>query len=266
MGYQESYVHTTCSNVERNNEDIKRFIEIFKKYDVRCERDWLASCIMKLHFNKNIGKYKKGMDILVISGERQAQIDANMLFDIDYRYNEDKVPQYTKEELKLIKRARITFIGDALDVFEAEKDGYSIDVEEISLIPELPSNYSEIKNVFEGTFNDVLNYLSENGNCDIKTKEDLICRYKPRNEKEVKDIVSIMEKAIKSKGYNFECKQKEEKIESYKGSSERIDRLFYINGIRFGNVSYLNWEESYIVNLYETAGQRLRKLCKELLK
>ena len=139
MGYQESFIHTTCSNVERNNEDIQKYIEMFKKHDVRCEGDWLASCIMKLHFNKTVNKFKKGMNVLVISGERQAQRSADRLFDIDYELDEDIIPKYTEEERKLIRRAQITFIEYASDVLEAEKDGHSIDIEEINLM----SNYSE---------------------------------------------------------------------------------------------------------------------------
>ncbi|MBQ8998177.1 MAG: hypothetical protein IJ086_05740 [Clostridium sp.] len=121
MGYQESFIHTTCSNVERNNSDIVKYIEMFKKYDVRCQGDTLARCVCKLHFNKTVSKYKKGMDVLVVCGERQAQRWAERLFDCDSEYRFDKTSEYTKEELKLIKRAKITFIEEERIVLEAEK-------------------------------------------------------------------------------------------------------------------------------------------------
>lgn len=143
MGYQESFVHTTCSNIEQNNSDIEKYIEMFKKYDVRCEKDMLASCVVKLHFNRDVGKYKKGMDILVISGERQAQRSCYDLFDVEYNYGEKMAPKYTNEEYKLIERAKITFIEEQFDVLDAEEDGYSIDIEELNLTPELSFNYNQ---------------------------------------------------------------------------------------------------------------------------
>ena len=265
MGYQESFIHTTCSNVERNNEDIKKYIELFKKYDVRCEGDWLASCIMKLHFNRNINKYKKGMDVLVVCGERQAQRSANRLFDIDYELDEDMIPKYTKDELKLIRRARITFIEEAFDVLEAEKDGHSIDVEQISLMPELPSNYNKLEDMFKGMFSNIISHLNENGYSDIKTDTDLMYKYSPKTEQELKDIISIMKESVESNGYSFECKQGEEIIDSYNGTFTRIDHEFYVNNIQFGYISYLPWDESYNVHLYDVSGQSLRVICKKLL-
>ena len=265
MGYQESFIHTTCSNVERNNEDIQKYIELFKKYDVRCEGDWLASCITKLHFNKTVNKFKKGMDVLVISGERQAQRSANRLFDIDYELDEDMIPKYTKEELKLIRRARITFIEEAFDVLEAEKDGHSIDIEEISLIPELPSNYNKVEDMFKGMLNNIISYLNENGNQDIKTTKDLLYKYYPKNEQEVKDVIAIIKKFIESNGYNFECKEKKEAVNTFKGTFTRTDYEFYINDINFGDICHLPWQEEYLVGLYEITGQNLRVICRKLL-
>lgn len=266
MGYQESFIHTTCSNIERNNEDIKKYIEIFKKYDVRCEGDFLASCIMKLHFNRNVNKYKKGMDVLVISGERNAQRNANRLFDIGYEFDEDMIPNYTKEELKLIRRARITFIEYAFDVLEAEEDGHSIDIEGISLMPELPSNYNKLKDMFTSMLDKIKIYLNQKGNLDIKNARDVLRKYHPKNEEEVKDIIPIIKEVIESNGYNFECKQKEEIVETYKGTFTRKDYEFYINDIYFGGICYLPWEDLYTFNPYETTGQSLRNMCKKLLK
>ena len=266
MGYQESFIHTTCSNVERNNEDIEKYIELFKKYDVRCEGDWLASCITKLHFNKTVNKYKKGMDVLVISGERQAQRSADRLFDIDYELDEDMIPKYTKEELKLIRRARITFIEEAFDVLLAEKDGHSIDVEQISLMPELPSNYNKLEGMFNSMLDKIISYLNKNGNLVIKTARDVLYRYNPKNEQEVKDIISIMKETIESNGYSFECKEKEEAVKTFKGTFTRKDYEFYMNDIEIGDICYLPWEDLYTCSLYEIEGQSLRKMCKKLLE
>lgn len=263
MGYQESFIHTNCSDVKKNNEDIKKYIEMFKKYDVRCEGDQLASCIVKLHFNRDINIYKKGMDILVISGERSAQRSAYRLFDIDDDY--DMIPKYTDEELKLIKRAKITFIENAFDVLDAEKDGSSIDVEELSLTPTLPSNYNKVSNLFNEVFNNIIAYLNKNGESEIKKHSDLLCRYSPKNNLEVANIISIIKKVIESNEYNFECRQSKENVRTLDGDFLREDYSFYINNVCFGYICYLPWSNIYTFNLYNTTGQSLRDICKKLL-
>lgn len=265
MGYQESFIHTNCSDVKQNNEDINKYIEIFKKYDVRCEGDDLASCVVKLHFNRDINIYKKGMDILVISGERQAQRSAYRLFDIDDEYDKDMIPKYTEEELKLIKKAKITFIENAFDVLDAEEDGHSIDVEELSLMPKLPSNYDEVSKLFNEVFNNIIAHLNKNGNSAIKEYSDLLCRYNPKNNLEVANIISIIKKVIESNEYNFECRQSNKNIRTLDGDFLREDYLFYINNVYFGEICYLPWINEYTFNLYNTTGQSLRTICEKLL-
>lgn len=265
MGYQESFIHTNCSDIKQNNEDINKYIEMFKKYDIRCEGDDLASCVVKLHLNRDINIYKKGMDILVISGERQAQRSAYRLFDIDEEYDKDMIPKYTEEELKLIKKAKITFIENAFDVLEAEKDGHSIDVKELSLIPKLPLNYNKVSKLFNEVFNNIIVHLNKNGESETKTHSDLLCRYSPKNNLEVANIISIMKKVIESNEYNFECKQSNKNIRTLDGDFLREDYSFYINNVYFGRICYLPWNNIYTFNLYDTTGQGLRNICKKLL-
>ena len=258
MGYQESFIHTTCSNVERNNSDIARYIEMFKKYDVRCEGDWLASCVCKLHFNKTVSKYKKGMDVLVIAGERQAQRWSGRLFDCDSEYEEkDMRPQYTDEELKLIGRAKITFIEEEWGVLEAEKDESLITVEKLNLLPNLPDNYEEVSGIVENIFNKLSTYVKSIG---LNIKD--IRYYNPRNKKDVDVMIDIFKSEIEGAGYSFECRKEEETIHN---GSIRYDYKFYINNVYLGECSYLTWSDKYSFIPYNMFGQELRNICKDLL-
>ena len=144
MGYQESFIFTNHYDVEKNNKDIEEILKIFKKYDVRCADDALASCTHKLHFNENVsgraGGFKdikmtfpKGMEMLVVCGERSTQRDVFELFAPDFpQLTNKEISERTDEELELIQRVRICFIENLRFVCEAEKTD-KITVEELNL-------------------------------------------------------------------------------------------------------------------------------------
>lgn len=258
MGYQESFIHTTCSNVEKNNSDIARYIEMFKKYDVRCEGDWLASCVCKLHFNKTVSKYKKGMDVLVIAGERQAQRWSGRLFDCDSEYEEkDMRPQYTDEELKLIGRAKITFIEEEFGVLEAEKDESYITVEKLSLLPQLPDNYEEVNGIVQNIFDKILKYANSTG-VNIKN----VMYYNPSSKEDVDAIIDIFKCEIENAGYSFECRKKEGVISD---GRVRYDYNLYINNVYLAKCSHLTWSNEYLFMPYNMSGKELRDVCRNLL-
>lgn len=258
MGYQESYIHTTCSNVEKNNSDIEKFIEIFKKHDVRCQGDWLARCAFKLHFNKTISKYKKGMDVLVVTGERQAQRNCFVLFDCDRDYDEgDMTPHYSDEEMQLIKRAKITFLEEEPQVWYEKEHGTSIDIEELILLPELPSNYEKISSIVQNIFNKILDYVKSIG-LDI----DNIHNYDPQNKEELDIIIDIFKSEIENAGYLFEYKKSEEMLDDER---IRYEHKLYMNNVCIAECSYLPWNERYVLFLYKITGQLLRQTCNLLL-
>ena len=128
MGYQESFVYTSKHNVKANHERIEAILQLFKKYNLHCADDMFASCVCRLYFNENVGRFKKGMEMLVISGERGAQRSPGLLFDDGRR----QLSAFTKEERKLISKIRMDFIESRWDICEAEKTG-AITVEQLDL-------------------------------------------------------------------------------------------------------------------------------------
>lgn len=147
MGYQESFIFTNASNIQKNNADIEGILKIFRKYGVRCADDDMAECVCKLHFNENVSGYKgwggtegrktfkQGMEMLVVCGERSEQRSPTVLF-----HGWDNRLPLTEEEDALVGRVQIWFVENLEFVFEAEKDG-RVSVERLSLTADNPKNH-----------------------------------------------------------------------------------------------------------------------------
>lgn len=138
MGYQESFIYTNKSNVAANNKNIDRMIDFFKKYNVRCNGDPVVKCVCKIHFNERVHGFSKGMEMLVLSGERSAQRSPYAIFNIapfalfEETYKGQKIDP---EDMKMICKTKILFIEEAMDICKAEKNG-KVSIEEFSLQPE----------------------------------------------------------------------------------------------------------------------------------
>ena len=126
MGYQESFIYTSKHNIKANHEHIEEILKMFQKYNIRCADDDIASCVCRLHFNESVGEFKKGMEMLVIAGERGAQRSPLLLFD-------GRAIQ-TKEEMKIIRAIQIDYIESRWDICEAERTE-AITVEQLDLKP-----------------------------------------------------------------------------------------------------------------------------------
>lgn len=120
MGYQESIIHTNLKNVKKNNEEIDRILELFQKYDCRCQDDLFASCTHKLHFTEDIGKYKAGMDVLVVCGERFAQRSNHRLFDM---MTPSQKNRYYISDIHLINKVQLTPLEDVMYIIKGEESG-----------------------------------------------------------------------------------------------------------------------------------------------
>ena len=138
MGYQESFIYTSKSNVESNRQGIEKILAMFRKYNVRCADDAYADCVCRLHFNKRVSEFKKGMEMLVVCGERSAQRSPYMLFNLDTQMFPNELagmPELTDEELKFIRKIKIIFIEERWDILDAEKTD-AITVEKLELRPD----------------------------------------------------------------------------------------------------------------------------------
>lgn len=261
MGYQESFIHTVYSNVERNNKDINDILEIFKKYDVRCDGDDIAECVEKLRFKKNIDNYKKGMEILWISGDRQAQRGNFELFDLyfDEKINSDG-NNYTKEEMKLINRVKLRFLDNIGDYDYVQNIINNKEYTEripLNLIPnDMPKNYEEVNKIFKTIKDKVFEYG--------KSKENIeyYFQYNPKTETEKDEVINIIKEAFNNTKYELSFKTEHEEVREH----IRTDILFLIDGVYFGKISFLPWENYYHLSLYNTSGKDLRKICKQLEK
>lgn len=126
MGYQETLIYTSKSNVKMNCENIERILKMFKKYNICCDDDTVVRCVSRLHFNKPVGEFKEGMEMLVICGERSAQRNPDRLFE--------GISNLTVEEKEIISKIHIDYIENRRDILEAEKS--AIMVEQLNLQPE----------------------------------------------------------------------------------------------------------------------------------
>ena len=126
MGYQESFIYTSKHNIKANHEHIEEILKMFQKYNIRCADDDIASCVCRLHFNEAVCGFKKGMEMIVIAGERGAQRNGWLLFD--------GRPILDNEEQKLISKIHVDFIESRWDICEAERTP-AITVEQLNLQP-----------------------------------------------------------------------------------------------------------------------------------
>lgn len=131
MGYQESYIST------KNNKDLEKILDIFKKYNIRCEKDLFASCVAKITLKKDISSigdnaksFKEGKEFLYICGDRSAQRRNSDLFDIE---SDSDYQAFSLEEKRIIDDIDIIFTEDMPSKLIFNEDsGYAI-VEDINL-------------------------------------------------------------------------------------------------------------------------------------
>lgn len=156
MGYQESFIYTNNKDIEKNNADIKKIIELFKRLDVRTVDDELGSCVSKVTFNKTLGRFKKGMEVLWIVGERQCQRNQLRLFDIYLEQGE--YPEYSKftsifsqEEFKMIMGIEIIFLDYVHSYMPAitAENGKTATIENLKLLPERPEKMDIVEKLAE---------------------------------------------------------------------------------------------------------------------
>ena len=127
MGYQESFIYTSKTNIKANHDNIEKILQMFKKHNLRCADDMLASCDCRLYFNEDVCGFKKGMEMLVICGERGPQRSPWLLFE--------GIP-LSIEAQKLIRKIHIDFIESRWDICKAERTP-AITVEQLNLKPEV---------------------------------------------------------------------------------------------------------------------------------
>lgn len=255
MGYQESYLHTTTTDVARNNEDIQKVLEIFKKYDIRCLGDDIATCYLKIHCKKNCGKFKKGMDVLFIAGDRTAQYHSVYAFNI---FEPEDRNKFTEDELKVIYRVKISYYDNVMYMARYEKDKEATDVIELNLMPELPSNIEEVRKFADDLMTRITEYAGEQEGQDFN-----IYSYSVKTKEEFNKIEEIAEQTVKDHGFTFSRTTAEEKVHT---GSVRTDYKYFMNGIQFMRISYIPWDDCYMLNLFSLNGKSLREIAKELLK
>lgn len=146
MGYQESYIYTDARDVEENKRDIEKILHIFQKYNVRCVNDGIAECTIKLHFNENVSGnagyfedepmfFQKGMEMLIVCGERSAQRSIPRLFDGEWTTVDVAWNKLTSEEKRVVSKIKIAFVDNMRFILEAEKTD-AITVTKLKLKPE----------------------------------------------------------------------------------------------------------------------------------
>lgn len=149
MGYQESFIFTNTKDTAKNNGDIEVILNLFKDHDVRTHDDDLANCVAKITFLKKLGKFKEGMQVLWITGERSAQRHSARLFDLE-DYNELRESMdYIEEDKKLINSIEIIFIDNISSYLpKITHDSKYVTIEDLKIEAERPTNYDIVEKLF----------------------------------------------------------------------------------------------------------------------
>lgn len=265
MGYQESLIHVSTSSVEENNKEISKYLEIFKKYDIRCKGDDLTECVFKFHFNQDIGIYKKGMDILFVIGNRSCQNSYVDLFNINCG---DSSPKYTKDEMNSVKKAVIVSAESQSEIFEyIKRKDKAVDLTSLSLIPQLPSNYKKVSNMFDDIICKLYTYSTKTeveSIADINKTEDVTFRYKIKDENELKDVLGIIKDTVIDYDYSFKLEEarKEDEDDEYR----KIYKIF-IDNVPVAFIEYISWSNKYYPHFFELEeGLSRRQIARLLLK
>lgn len=112
---------------KKNNNDIEKIVDIFKKYNIRCENDFVCTCYSTITLPKTYhteaGTFKKGTTLLFLEGDRHAVRNAYNLFDMD----QPERPLLTAEELKMVCRTKIVFVDWVYEFLEDLKNGKIIE-------------------------------------------------------------------------------------------------------------------------------------------
>lgn len=110
MGHQIAFIYTHKTNPTKNNENIEKIIDIFKKYNIRCENDPCCTCYSTITLPKNYytaaGTFKKGTTLLFLEGDRSRVRSNGRVFDQDI----PNPPQLTQDERQLLYKTQIVFV------------------------------------------------------------------------------------------------------------------------------------------------------------
>ncbi|MCA1066042.1 hypothetical protein QTG56_25875 (plasmid) [Rossellomorea sp. AcN35-11] len=155
MGYQESFVIASFYDVEENNKGIARLLELFQIHDVRMHDDWLGSCVAKIHFLNDVyvsdfEAFRKGMDMLWVTGDRQCQRGTWRLFDYDTEEDLLESDTLSKEDKGLILNSSIIFLEEVRDLLPKiiEEGTGSTEITELKLEAPKPKMYDKVQEFF----------------------------------------------------------------------------------------------------------------------
>lgn len=115
MGHQVAFIYFNKSNLESNHRSIEQLLEMFRKYNVRCEDDPENTCYSRLTLNKSFDGFRKGSELLLLEGERSRVRSAARVFNQDFTAEEAEKwgiirPALTRAEENLIyNRMKIVF-------------------------------------------------------------------------------------------------------------------------------------------------------------
>lgn len=149
LGYQESFIFSNrWTSIEQNNADTRKIIDIFKKLDVRTDRDHLGECVAKVTFNENFDMFEKGREVLWITGERQCQRDNFRLIDVYLEDIKGDIENYlihklklSMEELEILYNIEIVFLDSFvipdIPTMLDENNGITT-IEKLNIQPERP--------------------------------------------------------------------------------------------------------------------------------
>jgi len=245
MGYQESFIFTSITNIEENNKDLENILKIFKDWNCRCKND-VTVCVARVTFTKKIRKFEQGMQMLWLVGERGYQRSVADVFDWGY-----KLRHYSKEELDMINKVHIVYADD-LEWLGSALKNKDLAIEEVQLEPNRIFSEDELE---QFKYWDHLKLRDENGNViEAQYFRDLLvdCKtgvfggcIKPANELEI------------GKTYNMTDENGKRSKVLIAGRNTKRGEYFYFLRKRFRNDSVLSGCGADVLNSFRFGGCHL---------
>lgn len=193
-------IYTNKTNNDLNNRNIDDVLKIFKKHNLRCENDDIASVTAKIHFNVDFGVFKAGMDAIEVESDElgfrgmgsilemiEEVLNEETEFDEDSEYDignnkilfdireEIDIASFTKEEMALIYQVKITYVDEEYEEFiKTSKESGDIVYTELALAPkeeekDIPEGFEEL---YEEAYNEYYEEQFERLEKRLREKEE----------------------------------------------------------------------------------------------
>ena len=151
MRIYESVIYADPSHPTENRLGIEALTDLFMKYSIRCDDDSYIKCVGKYVFNEKVGRFAKGCELLIVSGNPDDMEEITDLFDIqievdDEIYEDDIFVEIDQEEEDFLDSLIIEPVAECTELMAALKGGKV--QREYFTLPPFPDEYAAMVGKF----------------------------------------------------------------------------------------------------------------------